>query len=155
MGRSTDGILTYGYDLGNAGDGLNLANPPAWLADHHVVADFHTAVMRRLYGALADVPPAHPEWVSYQMQEIIKQRYAVDLVSHCSDEYQMWILAAWAVRANRGYPQRLDLAALDADRVREHFDGKLRRACEVLGFTPTWSDGTPVEPGWLLASDWS
>lgn len=161
MGTSTDAILAYGYDLGSEDDGLNLADPPDWLGydedgdrDDEENTDLNDVIVRRLYEALDDVPAANPEYVSYDMEQIVQQRYGVELVGHCSGEYRMWILAAWHVVAGRGHPERLDLDELRVAETRDDFDDKLRKACEVLGFTPAWPGGTPVEPGWLLASDW-
>lgn len=159
MGTSTDGILAYGYDLGNEGDGLNLISPPEWLGydeegERDTDEDLSDTITRRLYDALDGVPAANPEYVSSDMEQTVKQRYGVELVGHCSGEYRMWILAAWHVEASRGYPQRLDLDELRVAETRDDFDGKLRRACEVLGFTVADDKGQSVEPGWLLASDW-
>lgn len=161
MGVSTDAILAYGYDLGSEGDGLNLADPPAWLGydddgdrEPDENTDLNDLIVRRLYDALDGVPAANPEYITHDMEQTVTQRYGVKLVSHCSGDYRMWILAAWHVEASRGYPQRLDLDELRVMQTRDDFDEKLRKACEVLGFTPTAEGGGPVEPGWLLASDW-
>lgn len=154
MGTSTDAILAYGYDLGSEDDGLNLADPPAWLGYDEENTDLNDLIVRRLYEALDDVPAANPEYVTFDMEQTVKQRYGVELVGHCSGEYRMWILAAWHVVAGRGHPERLDLPDIFVQRSADSWDEKLRNACEVLGFAVVDGKGQPAAPGWLLASDW-
>lgn len=61
----------------------------------------------------------------------------------------MYVLAAHAVTAYRGDAQEIDFVALEQQRVAEDWDGKLMRACEVLGVTPRQE-----QPKWLLVSFW-
>jgi len=69
----------------------------------------------------------------------------VEIVWHCSGDYQMYIIAARGtlVVARRGYPESIDPASLTvSDEDRDALIG----FCEQFGF-----DG---EPGWWLSSMW-
>lgn len=164
MGTSTDGILAYGFDL-DGQDGWKVvqaqrsdANPygylkTSWYDDEaeEVVGedgeelDVVELMLKRLCDAIEDAPPVEYKW---DREDVVKTHYGVWFESHCSNEYPMQILATYAERARRGYPKPLDLAALEAQRQAEDWDGRLARVLAVL-------DITPLEPaGWLLASDW-
>jgi hypothetical protein len=75
-------------------------------------------------------------------------RIGVEVVSHCSGIYPMWLLSAYQVTAARGYPKGLDLAELAGLVDTDGLDAKLAWAADALGLTPTG------KPGWLLCSYW-
>lgn len=165
MGVSTDGILAYGYDLGD-GDQWNLkeaeqseSNPYGYLKlswyddENEEITDEDGTepgvielMVRRLYESIPDAPEAKYD---FQREEVVKDRLGVWFESHCSDEAPMWILTAHVVTARRGYPQVLDLADLVDQAWTGGWDLKLAHALAVLDITPTQE-----KPTWLLASYW-
>lgn len=154
MGTSTDAILAYGYDLGAEEDewkvqevgeygGLNVG----WWADEDEDGDFIEAAENRLLAANGFT---ETDW---QVDGYFKRRdealaaLGVAIVSHCSREVPMYILAAHSTTAHRGSPKTIDPSSLVA--LQEGADARLARALEALGITPTQE-----APAWLLASDW-
>lgn len=155
MGVSTDGILAYGYDLGGGEDEWHIAEVaeyepwhPAWLeADEDGDYDYVDAVEKRL---LASIGFTETDWEAegyFDRMKAAKERVGVELVIYCSFEYPIYLLAAHRVTVARGYVQEIDWAALDAMRVEQDWDDKLRAALAKLGITPT-----QPEPRWLLVS---
>lgn len=140
MGVSTDGILFYGYDLGNEEEGWKLLNVEEngylhgvdWydLAGEYPRNDFAEAANSRLFA--------------------VKSSSQVEVDSHCSSESPMYYLCAERIEAARGYPQEVDFVLLERRRIEEGWDAKLKEALDALGITPD-----PSRARWLLASDWS
>lgn len=139
MGRSTDGILAYGYDLGGEETGMEY---PDWY-DEEDNDGFEDAAMERLLAAtgFTEVYDDGREGYFARKREA-EAALGVELVNHCSCEYPMWILAAVSQRASRGTPKVIDFT------VPEDADQRLAWAAEVLGLTVSG------KPQWLLASNW-
>jgi hypothetical protein len=154
MGQSTDAILAYGYDLGGA-EGWNLqglgeyGEMPAlgWYDPENDDAGFEEAAMDTM---LASVGFTETDWRADGYRDrkaAAQQRIGVELVSHCSSEYPMYVLAAKSTTAWRGSPKLFDPAELGT--VPAEWDDKLRAALAVLGLTPTQERAR-----WVLCSDW-
>lgn len=153
MGVSTNGILAYGFDLGG-GDGdwkIQEAGEygewtPEWANGEDTTVTCAEAKL------LESVGFTETDWRAdgyFNRQRNAEARVGVEFKSHCSDSCKMYVLAACTVTAHRGSAQEIDFAALEQQRLAEDWDGKLKRACEVLGITPNQS-----EPKWLLVSYW-
>lgn len=155
MGTSTDGILAYGYDIKTPGEGMNFRglhdnDVPAWLMEDSEDEDsgwhdFKEAATARLLAANGFTETWETRTGDgYHAREAeAKKALGVEIVSHCSGEYPMFILAAKSQSACRGYPEPADLA------VPGNADERLAWALEVLGIKPDAD-----KPQWLLASYW-
>lgn len=161
MGQSTNGILAYGYDLGSADSGFNVAevgeygelNVPWFDSDSEETEDEEgetldvtSAITRRLYESIPNAPVAKWDW---DREKVVKETLGVWLEAYCSGDYSMWILTTHEITVYRGDTKVIDLAALDTQRAAESWDVKLAHALSVLGLTPTQE-----KPSWLLASYW-
>jgi len=154
MGVSTDAILAYGYDLGGAADEWKIKetgeygslNLP-WYDPEDDATDFGSAVEKRL---LAAAGFTETDWKAegyFERERAALATFGVHLVSHCSRDYPMYILAAHHITSHRGWVGRVDpveMAVLQGDA-----DARLARALTALGLTPTQE-----APVWLLVSDW-
>ena len=118
MGVSTDGILVFGIPLE---EGVEFPE----------VANFDDDFEEYLYQKRRDDP-----------------NFPVELVSHCSCEYPMYILAIAGTEfsASRGYVQKID----NLPTVTETQIDQLRAFAEAHDLDD-WLDG---EPGWYLCSNW-
>lgn len=160
MGASTNGILCYGVDLGEAFDKLQ---PCPFLdeieADDSI--DPSELIVNKLLAAAGFTEPdPHPEagrgdpgWdesIAWsRRRDAAEKALLVELVTHCSDSAPMLILAARPVlTAYWGDPETVDLAALVDKHATNAREAAVEGALEVLGMTPG------QEPGWLLASRW-
>lgn len=154
MGMSTDAILAYGYDLGG-GDGWKINGlgeygelPTIDWYDPESDEDFEEAIERRLLAQIANFTETDWRVDGYHARKnAAKAQLGVKLVSHCSSEYPMWVLAAHSTTAWRGSPHLFDPAELGT--VPPAWDDKLRAALAALGVTPTQE-----RPQWVLCSDW-
>lgn len=153
MGQSTDGLLVYGYHL-DTSDEFHIqevdeyGGPDPERFDWYDGLDFVGQGKQRL---LASVGFTETDWRVdgyFERERAAKAAVGVKFESHCSDECPMYFLAAHTVRVARGYPQVVDFAALTEQAKAEDWDGKLAKAVEALGITPT-QDG----PRWFLASE--
>lgn len=136
MSTSTDGILAYGYDMGET-FGISYDQPePAWVSEGDSYSD---DAARALFAAVGKVfGPGE-----YFDPDKLMEACGVEFVYHCSDRCPMYILAAKHIEAYRGSPKAVDFT------VPEGADERLTWALDVLGITP------PTErPQWLLASWW-
>lgn len=143
MGTSTDGILVYGWAL----DETALADLP-WLTDED--GDLSGALTRRL---LVEIAGFAETWEDgndgyYERERAAEARLGVEIETHCCQDAEEFILAAKVITASRGYPEALDLAALQAEAEDGGYDEKLARAAAALGLT------FEQPPGWVLASWW-
>lgn len=139
MSTSTDGILAYGYDLGeNFGVGYDQPENPSWLHDESEES-YHDQACRALFAAAGK--PVEPD--VYVDADDLKELCGIEVVYHCSDGCTMYILAAKHITARRGYPQEVDLTLPD--------DGHERLAWAVKVLELDLGD---KKPGWLLASYW-
>jgi len=151
MGQSTNAVLMYGYDLDTA-DGWEIVeagewgelNAPWYDEDNDEDLTSVEQAVKALYDAIPDAPEADDDW---DRQKAVKEHYGVWFEDHCSDAYTMYALVTFENTARRGYPELIDWRALEEQRDREDWDGKLARALGVLGITPKQE-----RPGWLLAS---
>lgn len=162
MSTHTNALLVYGYDLGGPGE-LKLAEAQAsdtnpygyfktdWFDEENEDPpedeDIFDVMTRQLYAAIPGVPPVEH---ARACEEPVKEHFGVWLEMHAHFEEPAYILAAHREEAFRGYPQPLDLAALNAEAGTGAWDAKLAEALRALGITPTQE-----RPGWLLASLWS
>lgn len=154
MGVSTDGILAYGYDLGESGEqhfvGFDEDDAPAWLKEDPDdedtdLKDFGDAAERRLL----DASGFTETWETrigdgYHKRETEAQKaLGVQIETHCSGDYPMYLLAAKVITASRGTAEAVDLTLPDNAAER------LAWAVETLGL-----DVGDQKPRWLLASYW-
>lgn len=145
MGQSTNGILAYGYDLGEG----NELGEGDWLADD--VDDLGGALERRLLaelGGFTETWETHPDGF-FEREGAAKARLGVEIYTHCSDGCPMLLLATHVVTASRGFPETLDLAAYASMPGSLRWNERLQEALAALQITPPRS-----EPGWLLCSYW-
>lgn len=154
MGTSTDGVLAYGFNLGGDEGGWEITEADEygeWVPDWHdeeeedLVSDAETHLLRSAGFAETDYKAEG----YYDRKREAEARVGVELVSYCSDEFPMYVLAAHTLTAYRGDVKAIDFAALEQKRVDEGWDEKLRAACEALGATPKQG-----QPKWLLVSYW-
>jgi hypothetical protein len=164
MGVSTDGILCYGFCLPEEEE-------ITWLRAENVEADEESEdsegeqmdfedFVAKLEGLKEpDVPfnsgKVPKEWEKYwdKKSKLVK-KVGIDLVTHCSDEYPMYILAISESvhNASRGYPEKLGQkilanAGLPAYGI-EGWRDKLKAFCERAGIEYK-------DPQWILCSMWS
>lgn len=138
MGVSTDGILVFGIDLDEE-------LPEQW--QEYEDFDFNEMVAED-----ADVWPWRKDMTEDEKTEYWStfnkavNACPVELVTHCSYEYPMYILAVrgFAYNAKRGYPQ--EITSEDMNVPKDKIDAmKLWMEEHEL----EWS-----EPKWLLCSVW-
>lgn len=124
MGVSTDGILVFGIDLGE--------ELPEFLEEFEDVWwDFTNSISGE---------------TEYEKRSEFRKNYPLDLVTYCSHEYPMYILAINGTETNvsRGYTEEIDP---DDMKVPEDKIAALKAFCEEYDIE--WQ-----EPKWLLASMW-
>jgi hypothetical protein len=154
MGQSTDGILAYGYDIKRPGEGMQFReldedDVPRWLRDSDDEdadwLDFGDAAMQRLLAAngFTETWETRTGDGYHARESEAKAALGVDIVTHCSGEYPMYLLAAKSQEARRSYPEAADFT------LPENGDERLAWALEVLGIKPEAD-----KPQWLLASYW-
>src|SRR5687767_10674874 len=133
MGTSTDGILAYGYDMGES-FGIKYEDPdPSWVTED---GTYSSDVARALFAAAGVELEPH----GYFDPDDLLEACGVELVYHCSDRCTMYILAAKHTTAYRGSPVAIDLTLPD------NADERLAWAVETLGL-----DVGDQKPRWLLA----
>lgn len=154
MSVSTDAILCYGFEVGDEDE------KPAWMQPEEGDEDFdfETFLVARLSDSIKEPgefnkisydhdPEIRKQWSDYwaAKREFVKS-VGVDLVSHCSGDYPMYILAAKAsiTRAHRGYPEKLP----DGMTADPGWPQILEVFCEKTGIQIQ-------EPSWILCSNWS
>lgn len=133
MGVSTDGILVFGFEIGEEGD------EPDFLAEHN--GDFEE-FLHSVSGLPRWGEPGH----SFAAFREFEKGFPIELVSHCSYEYPMYILAVNGTKkkASRGYPEVISPEELIiSDEKIEAF----KKFCDDYGIE--WQ-----EPKWLLCSMW-
>lgn len=152
MGTSTNAYLMYGYDLGDADgwkiQGIDEYEPwePEWLDEGE---GLHGSAEKLL---LAAVGFTETDWHAdgyFDRKKAAEEQAGVEIESHCSGEYPMYVLSAKKITAYRGDVKTVDFAALQAHVLDADLDGKLARACDVLGLRPVQE-----QPAWLLCSYW-
>lgn len=157
MGMSTNAMLVYGYHLGSDDGGWLLEGVGEygelptldWHDSDSDDADFGTDIELRL---LASVGFTETDWSTdgyYDRKREAQARLGVELESHCSGDYPMWLLAAKGITAYRGDAKEIDFQALQAEVEQAGADAKLQAALDALGLRPT-----QARPQWLLCSYW-
>ncbi|EMF31117.1 hypothetical protein H114_00772 [Streptomyces gancidicus BKS 13-15] len=168
MGRATDALLVYGYDLGgdDAEDGWKVQqvdqygglleqpwyNPdPDEDADDEDDTDFvscaEAQLIREVAGFRETYPAAGDTAGYWERRRAARQRVGVTVRTYCSDGTPMYVLAAHVIRVSRGYVQTIDPRDLTERPARENWDTKLAAALDALGLTPVQD-----APRWLLVS---
>lgn len=154
MSMSSDGILAYGYDLGGP-EGWEIENttdrwghelPVDWYDPDDVETDFAGAAMNHL---LAAAGFTETDWRAdgyFERKRAAEANLEVQVVTHCSIDYPLYVLAAWSIEAYRGYPKAIDLAEFGHG-TRLLWDARLAYALKVLDLTPK-----QAEPALLLCS---
>ena len=152
MSTSADGVLAFGFNLGNDDEwlveeadedgGLELD----WLprARH-----FGDAAERRLLESIGFTDVWMPGNEGYfQREREAKERLGVQICSYCSTDYPLFLLATKVIEVDQGYVKPLNLDELAALATPGGEDEqRLRRALGVLGLTPKQES-----PQWLLCS---
>ncbi|MEU5608421.1 hypothetical protein AB0H03_06635 [Streptomyces sparsogenes] len=159
MGRSTNAVLAYGYDLGGSdewkiresGEYGELPNLAWYDPENEDGDDFLEAAERRL---LAEIAGFTETWSGenegyFEREREAKDRLGVKFDIYCSGEYPMYLLAAHVTTVWRGDIQVIDPARLAADPAEHGWDDKLQAALTALGITPTQDRAR-----WLLCSYW-
>ena len=155
MSTSTDGLLVYGYDIGGEDEGFAFeefteGSSPAWFdpddEDGEGAITRFKVALRRASGFTESYEDGQEGYFTREREA--DDALGVEFVEHCSDGCPMYFLAAFHLRAARGYPEALDLAELGRRAADEGWDARLAGACRLLGLTP---EG---RPGWHLASYW-
>lgn len=131
MGISTDAILAYGWEIYNDGDA-------EWLVPTAGISEWWAEDSTDEYG--------DEEGFADQLERALKNIPGVSYQTHCHHDHAVYMLVAFSATAWRGQPTYPNLAELEAKRVTEGWDNKLRHAATTLGLEPA----TP--PAWLLAS---
>ena len=150
MGQSTDGILAYGVLFG---DPENEEKLPACLylaagVDKESGLDDDELLM-----AMVGEPPWDLSCEGFDVFKARRKRaldsLGVEIVSHCSGEYPMYILAAQGTyyEAGRGVPEKLTPEDLVVSPEQKQ---KLIDFCERIGFELAEDN----QPAWRLASYW-
>lgn len=153
MSQSTNGMLVYGYDLGEepAFVGLDAEHEtPTWYdLDND---DFISAAEERLRLVIAKFDeewrPGSSDSGYFTRRKAADEAVGVTLDTYCSGEYPLYLIGAHIVTVHRGDTITLDLVELERQRIAEDWDGKLAAAVAALGLAV---DGSPR---WLLASYW-
>ena len=156
MGQSTNGVLAYGYDLGEGFQKIQGAGefgelPPLTWWDPEHDSDMIEAAERRL---LADIAGFTETWEDghdgyFTREREAKARLGVEFDTYCSDSYPMHLLAAKVITVYRGDCDVLDLAALAVEPEMNGWDEKLQTALRALGITPSQDKAR-----WLFCSYW-
>lgn len=157
MGQSTNAMLVYGYHLGSDDSGWLVEGvgeygelPPLdWHDGESDDADFQGDAELRL---LASVGFTESDWRAdgyHDRERAARTSLGVELESHCSGGYPMYLLIAKGITVYRGSVEEIDFAALQAEIQQADADTKLRAALDALGLQPT-----QAEPRWLLCSYW-
>ncbi len=177
MGYSPYGQLSYGYYLGSDEDGWHIAELnedgdwlPAWidleedpdedptdkLEDRILMAIGFNATIRPDY---ADEPAYHLWRHTY---EAARRTLGVEIGRCGFYDGMQTLLTTFHTSVEWGEFQPLDMAALEARRLAEDWDGKLDRVTDYLGISMVGLtlyeanrkglDREPVRPGWLLTS---
>ena len=139
MGQSTDAIIAFGVDFGEEPTGKffrKLEKDFEWDFDSYIENELSIPAWSE---------PGRPE---YGEGSDRLKCYPVELISHCSGDCPMYILAIRGTQrlARRGYPESLDLSTLSVtDAEIETFTAW----CKKHGVS------TKTKPQWLLFSDWN
>lgn len=159
MGQSADGILAYGYDIGGPEEGWRIDGidegelwRPEWVTDGDDgdEPDYVDDAQRHL---LASIGFTETDYTAAGYFDRFNAAAALvpELVTYCSGDYPMYLLAAHHIEVGHGHIKEVDIQALAARRSAEGWDARLASALTTLGITPT----DQPRPRWLLVSYWS
>lgn len=147
MGISSDGILVYGYDLGDDFD------TPPWYSDEDEDEGFAETAVAYLLEKSGLFTETDWEAEGYYKRKFeAENKVGVTIIYHCGYDYPMYILAPKddhsEFRAYRGYPKYLEADHLNIpEEVRAEWDAKLEWALKELQMTPI-----NKSPQWILTS---
>jgi hypothetical protein len=160
VGVRTDGILAYGYDLGGEDEwkvreadeyGGLIPGTGRWVPDPEAEEDYDliSLALRQLLDASGFTETYEDGNEGYfGREDEAEKALGVEFKAYCSGEYSQYLLAAKVLTAGRGDVEDVSVLMAEADEARlREWDGKLRRALEVLGLTPLQE-----RPKWLLCS---
>lgn len=160
MGRSTNGMLVYGFDLGGSDDewkirevdeygGLELP----WLNSEDEDDDGFQGTAEKML--LADVGFTE-EWSEgagargyFDREKEAKSRVGVEFDTYSSGDYPQYVLAAKVVTVYGGEVGMLDMVEMVEAPAANDWDAKLAHALSVLGITPTQE-----KAAWFVCSYW-
>lgn len=142
MGTSTNGILAYGYDLGDyfgERDDYDAPNPD-WYDETEGWSESAQIALLAAHGF------TETDWQAdgyFDRKREAEEAMGVAIEHYCSCDYPMYLLAAKRQTAYRGDANPIDLTLPD------NTDERLAWAIGVLGLKPKAD-----KPQWLLASYW-
>lgn len=153
MGTSTDAILAYGIHLGSEDDGWTVEGIPENADD---ITEYVNSKLLIAAGFTEPQPQddLSEDWRARvyrpwrERREAILKEWCVHVVSHCSVEFPMYVLAVFHVRAARGHPVDVEVNEWNLRRMRDGWDIKLADALKALDWT------TDQRPRWILCSGW-
>ncbi len=161
MGRSSDAILAYGYDLGGGDEEWKIHQTDEYGSirpdqftwydedDEDGSVEFIEQAENRLLVASGFTETDWEVDGYFARKREAKERLGVKFRTYCSGEDSMYVLAAKVITVSWGDSELLDLPALMSEPAENGWDEKLRAAIEVLGITPKQE-----QPGWVLCSYW-
>ena len=152
MGVTTNGILCYGFPLGDEDDVA-----PSWLIDGDPEDENSEAMdFEDFLAKLHELPHPPGKWSDDEATKARLREYwdkksklveevGIELVEHCSEEYTMYVLAVTesVTTATRGSTIELGQAIT----TKQEWSEKLRAFCEKAGIEFK-------EPQFLLCSYW-
>lgn len=156
MGVSTNAMLVYGYNLGSDEswgiEELDEYDSPSW--DWYDPEDeesegFEDAAMTHLLKQLAGFTKTWSDDGYWEERRKAEAQVGVEIETHCSGDYPMYLLAAKAITAYRGDVDVIDFAKLTTEVQEVDADTKLRAALGALGIQPKQKQAQ-----WLLCSYW-
>lgn len=158
MGRATDAVLLYGYDLGGRDDwrlrGLGqYGEMPSldWFDEDDDTVDFARAAEERLLETVSGFheAPTPEAWQDgYADRRKAAQRLVgVKVETYRSDAAPAYALAAHATVVHRGDVETIDPVDLAERPLLMNWDPRLAAALDALGLEPVQQ-----APAWLLVS---
>jgi hypothetical protein len=154
VGISSDGILVYGYDLGDEPEN-GYQDTPEWLKKAEEESEFENFAESAEIYLLAQSGFTDTDWESegyWERKRAAEEQMGVEILYHCAYEYPMFIITVKDKRAQfrayRGQPISLGIDQLNIPSfVKEEWDAKLKWASDLLGFKTT-----NERPTWILTS---
>lgn len=146
MGQSTDGILTFGVDLGEYKDFMSIKGDDGDYS--HDWDDF----LYKISGI---------EKYDYSKLIEFEEALGVELVQYCSCDYPMYILSVAGTTTNvsRGYVEEIDpiemaISPAQVAVLKDFWDKYI--VVEHPEYDENYYEDPPEwsEPKWLLASNW-
>ncbi|WP_405961200.1 hypothetical protein OG235_36670 [Streptomyces sp. NBC_00024] len=162
MGRSSNAVLVYGYDLGGPDEWKlrslgQYGELPSldWYDDEDDDGDdsldFATAAQDRLRAAVAgfteEWTPDARETGYYDRRRAAEQSVGVKVETYCSHSAPMFALAAHVTTVHRGHVDYIDPQDLLDRPSTEDWDSRLIVAVEALDLVPVQE-----HPRWFLVS---